>query len=144
MRKIFVGNLSWKATEEELRSLFESVGVVVSVKIVTDQMTGRSKGFAFVEMQDADAAQAAIDKLNNAPFQERNLRISLAQERAERPPREGGSSGYSSREGSSGGYRGGSSSEGGFRGGADRRGGGDFRSSGPSSRSGGFRGSSSR
>lgn len=144
MRKIFVGNLSWKATEEELRSLFETVGVVVSVKIVTDQMTGRSKGFAFVEMQDADAAQAAIDKLNNAPFQERNLRISLAQERAERPPREGGGAGgggYSSREGG-GGFRGGSS-EGGFRGG-ERRGGGEFRSSGPSSRPGGFRGSSSR
>jgi RNA recognition motif-containing protein len=135
MRKLFVGNLSWKATEDELRALFETIGVVVSVKIVTDQMTGRSKGFAFVEMQDADTAQAAIDKLNNAPFQERNLRISLAQERTERPPREGG--GYS-REGG-GGFRGNSE---GFRGG-DRRG-GDFRSSGTGGRAGGFRGNSPR
>lgn len=119
MKKLFVGNLSWKATEDQLREMFETIGAVASVKIVIDQMTGKSKGFAFVEMEDADSAQAAIDKLNNQPLMDRNLRVSLAQERTERSgPREGG-------------FRGGS-------GGGERR---EFRSPRPagSSRPGGFR-----
>ena len=51
MKKIFVGNLSWKATEDVLRPLFEAYGTVVSVKVIVDQYTGKSKGFAFVEME---------------------------------------------------------------------------------------------
>lgn len=123
MKKLFVGNLSWKATEDQLKEFFETIGAVVSVKIVIDQMTGKSKGFAFIEMQDADAAQAAIDKLNNQPFLDRNIRVSLAQERTERSgPREGG-------------FRGAGGAGGGDRG--ERR---DFRSSRPmGSRTGGFR-----
>lgn len=82
--KLFVGNLSWKATEESLRPVFEAFGKVLSVKIVTDN-TGRSKGFGFVEMGSADEANAAIEGLNEKPHLERNMRVSLAQERTERP-----------------------------------------------------------
>lgn len=90
MKKIFVGNLPWKATEDSLKSLFEAHGPVVSVKIILDQYTGKSKGFGFVEMEDSDSANAAIRELNDKPYMERNLRVSLAQERA---PREGGMGG---------------------------------------------------
>lgn len=105
-KKIFVGNLAWKATEESLKTLFEAYGKVVSIKIVMDQYTGKSKGFGFVEMEDADAAQNAIRELNDKPYLERNLRVSLAQERQDR--REGGSGGGGNRSfGNSerGGYR---------------------------------------
>lgn len=86
-KKIFVGNLSWKATEDQLRSLFEAHGTVLSVKIITDQYTGKSKGFGFVEMEDADAADKAIRELNDKPLLDRNMRVSLAQERTERTDR---------------------------------------------------------
>lgn len=81
MKKIFVGNLSWKTTEDQLKSHFETYGPVLSAKIVTDQMTGKSKGFGFVEMGDADSANAAIRELNGKPLVDRALRVSLAQER---------------------------------------------------------------
>lgn len=84
MKKIFVGNLSWKVTEDLLKPLFEGFGKVVSIKIITDQYTGKSKGFGFVEMDSADSAAKAIDGLNDKPLLERNLRVSLAQERTER------------------------------------------------------------
>jgi RNA recognition motif-containing protein len=82
MKKLFVGNLAWRATEEELKQLFESAGgQVLSVKIVVDQYTGKSKGFGFVEMDSEESAQNAIRELNDKPYQERPLRVSLAQER---------------------------------------------------------------
>jgi RNA recognition motif-containing protein len=89
MKRIFVGNLPWKATEELLKTLFEAHGEVVSVRIVTDPITGKSRGFAFVEMADADAAKKAIEALDNTPFLERPLRVSLAHDRprGERPSR---------------------------------------------------------
>lgn len=95
MKKIFVGNLSWKATEEMLKQLFEAFGEVVSVKIIKDQYTDKSKGFGFVEMRDAEGAEKAIRELNDKPFLERNLRVSQAQERQERTGggREGGGGG---------------------------------------------------
>ncbi len=104
MKKIFVGNLSWKTTEEQLKAHFEQFGQVVSAKIVTDQMTGKSKGFGFVEMADAESANQAIRELNGKPLLDRPLRISLAQERdrsERREPREhssygGGRSNYRS------------------------------------------------
>lgn len=110
MKKIFVGNLSWKATEESLRPLFEAYGNVISIKIVTDQYTGKSKGFAFVEMESPEAAKAAIEGLNDKPVLDRNIRVSLAQERTERrefTPRGPGGSGGGSRggNGGGGGYR---------------------------------------
>lgn len=101
MKKIFVGNLSWKTTEDALKAHFEAFGKVISAKIVIDQITGKSKGFGFVEMEDAEAAATAIRELNGKPLLDRALRISLAQERerTERQPREsygGGRSNYRS------------------------------------------------
>lgn len=90
MKKLFVGNLPWKATEEALKKHFESVGAVVSAKIIIDQATGKSKGFGFVEMETAEGASAAIKELNDKPLIDRNLRVSLAldrQPRQERAPR---------------------------------------------------------
>lgn len=103
MKKIFVGNLSWKATEESLKQLFEAFGEVVSVKIIKDQYTDKSKGFGFIEMRTADDAERAIRELNDKPYLERNLRVSLAQERQERS---GGGGGGGGREGGRGEYRG--------------------------------------
>ncbi|MBA3815744.1 MAG: RNA-binding protein [Parachlamydiaceae bacterium] len=83
-KKLFVGNLSWKATEDTLRPVFEAYGKVVSIKIITDH-TGRSKGFGFVEMEGPEDAQNAINNLNEKPHLDRNMRVSLAQERTDRP-----------------------------------------------------------
>lgn len=111
-KKLFVGNLSWKATEESLKQVFEGCGKVVSVKIITDH-TGRSKGFGFVEMETSEDAQNAINNLNEKPHLDRNMRVSFAEERANRPA--GGGGGGERRE-----YRSGSSS-GGNRGFGNRR-----------------------
>lgn len=94
MKKLFVGNLPWKATEEELKQLFESCGEVVSVKIVVDQYTGKSKGFGFVEMESAEGAQNAIRELNGKVYLERDLRVSLAQERPAGERSSGGGGGF--------------------------------------------------
>jgi len=80
--KIYVGNLSYTASEEELKDLFEQHGAVVSVKIITDKFSGKSKGFGFVEMDGADKASAAVEALNGVNFKGRNLRVSEARERA--------------------------------------------------------------
>ena len=82
--KIFVGNLSWDATEDALRQLFEAYGEVISIRIVQDPYTGRSKGFGFVEMKDAAAGQAACDALNDSDFLGRPLRVSPARAEGER------------------------------------------------------------
>lgn len=89
MKKLFVGNLSWNTSEDDLREHFETCGRVVSVKIITDKTTNKSKGFGFVEMETADEANAAIEKLHDKMLHDRNLRVSLAQERQERPARGG-------------------------------------------------------
>lgn len=95
-QKIFVGNLAWGATEDGLRAVFEEFGDVVSVRIVNDPYTGRSKGFGFVEMKESADAAMAIEKLNDANFQGRPLRVGLARQEARgprdssRPPRNGG------------------------------------------------------
>lgn len=101
MKKLFIGNLSWKATEETLRPLFEAYGKVISIKIVTDQYTGKSKGFAFVEMETEEGAEAAIRELNDRPVLDRNIRVSAAQERQPGQRKEfgGGGPGGSSRGG---------------------------------------------
>ncbi len=124
-KKLFVGNLSWKATEESLRPAFEAFGKVVSVKIITDH-TGRSKGFGFVEMESADEAQNAIQGLNEKLHLDRNMRVSLAQERTERPAGE-------RRERSGGGFGGGFGGGGGGFGGG---GGGGFGGKGGGGRGG--------
>jgi len=109
MKKIFVGNLAWRASEEDLKKLFEAYGNVLSVKIVNDQYTGKSKGFGFVEMETAEGAQAAIGGLNDKEYEGRNLRVSAAQDRPSEgrgPGGGGGGGGYGDRERrpSSGGY----------------------------------------
>lgn len=89
MKKLFVGNLSWKSSEDDLKNLFSKFGGVASVRIIVDQYTGKSKGFGFVEMEDADGAAKAIAELNETPFMDRNIRVSAALERQERAPGSG-------------------------------------------------------
>lgn len=88
MAKLYIGNLPWRCSEQELEEVFAAVGTVQSVAIITDRETGRSRGFGFVEMDDA-GARAAIERLNGRDFQGRPLRVSEAQERERggRPPR---------------------------------------------------------
>jgi len=81
MKKLYVGNLSYDATENELQALFAEHGTVASTKIIRDRDTNTSKGFAFVEMEDGAAADAAMDALNDAEFMGRNLRVNEARER---------------------------------------------------------------
>jgi len=80
VKKIYVGNLSWNSSEADLRELFSSVGEVHSVAVITDRDTGRSRGFGFVEMDDADAAKA-ISQLNGRELDQRALRVNEAQDR---------------------------------------------------------------
>jgi cold-inducible RNA-binding protein len=88
-KKLYVGNLNYATTEADLSDLFGAVGEVLSVNLITDRMTGRSKGFAFVEMSDANAAQQAIDQLNGREVDGRPLKV--AEARPRREDRRGGS-----------------------------------------------------
>ncbi|MBC7382171.1 MAG: RNA-binding protein [Bacteroidia bacterium] len=85
---IYIGNLNWTATDDELRSLFSQFGEVTSINIVNDKFTGRSKGFGFVEMPDNASAQSAINSLNGQSFKDRNITVNEARPREERPNRE--------------------------------------------------------
>ncbi len=91
MTTLYVGNLPFSATEEEVRSLFEQHGKVDSVKIINDRDTGRPRGFCFVDMPGSDAANA-IQQMNGVEMNGRQLRVNEARERAARPPRGGGAS----------------------------------------------------
>ena len=82
-KKLYVGNLSYKTTEEELRELFGGVGTVVSAVVITDRMTGRSKGFGFVEFESAEDAAKAVEKFNNYSFMDRNLTVNEARPQGE-------------------------------------------------------------
>lgn len=84
MKSIYVGNLPFSASEDELRELFATYGNVDSVRLMTDRDTGRPRGFGFVTMSDTDAA-SAIQALDGKDFGGRNLRVNEAQERKERP-----------------------------------------------------------
>ncbi|MDR1684900.1 MAG: RNA-binding protein [Desulfovibrio sp.] len=86
-KSLYVGNLPWSATEEGIRGLFAEHGNVVSVKLISDRETGRARGFGFVEMDDADAP-GAVQALNGAAYEGRNLRVNEAQPREARPPRQ--------------------------------------------------------
>lgn len=85
-KSLYVGNLPWSATEEEVRNLFANHGSVNSVKLVSDRETGRARGFGFVEMEDADAA-GAVEALDGMSFGGRTLRVNEAQPRAPRQSR---------------------------------------------------------
>ena len=83
MKKIYVGNLPWSTTEAELSDLFSSYGEVASSAVITDRETGRSRGFGFIEMDDA-GADKAISELDGRDLGGRSLRVSQAQERQRR------------------------------------------------------------
>lgn len=106
--KLYVGNLSYSVTEDELRALFAQAGNVTSVAVIKDRDTGQSKGFGFVELSTQAEAQQAISRFNGQKLGERTLTVNLARPKEER----GTSSGY-------GGYGGGGSK--------NRRGGGGSR-----------------
>jgi cold-inducible RNA-binding protein len=90
--RIYVGNLSYQATEDELRELFEPYGEVAEVNVITDRDTGRSRGFAFVEMPNAQEGSAAIEALDGKETGGRNLRVNEAQPR-QQSGRSGGGGG---------------------------------------------------
>lgn len=88
--KLFIGNLSYQATEEDLRELFQQAGTVESVRIITDQFTGRPRGFGFVEMSSKEEAERAIELLNGRLFRDRNLVVNEARPQPSRAPGGGG------------------------------------------------------
>ena len=81
---IYVGNIAWSMTEDELNALFSEFGTVSSAKIITDKYSGRSKGFGFVEMDNDAEAEAAIEALNDSDQNGRNLRVNQARPREDR------------------------------------------------------------
>ena len=93
MKNIFVGNLDFSVREEAIRSLFETYGAVERVSIMTDRETGRSRGFAFVEMTNEGEAERAISALNGTNMSGRALNVNEARPKAERGPRPGGGGG---------------------------------------------------
>lgn len=106
--KLYVGNLSFKTTNDSLRQLFEQHGSVRSAEVVMDRMTGRSRGFGFVEMDDSGQAQAAIAALNGKNIDGRDLTVNEARPREERSfGGGGGGRGYGGGGGGRGGYGGG-------------------------------------
>ncbi len=88
--KLFIGNLSFQATEEDLRELFQQAGNVETVRIITDQFTGRPRGFGFVEMATKEEATKAVEMLNGRLFRDRNL---VVDEARPQPQRSGGGGG---------------------------------------------------
>jgi len=117
---IYVGNLSWSMTDDDLSSLFSQYGTVTSAKILKEKNTGRSKGFGFVEMEDEEAAKTAIATLNESEVQGRKLIVNESQPRPE-----------------GGGYK---KSGGGGYGGGGRNSGGGYGGGGGSSSGGGYGG----
>jgi RNA recognition motif-containing protein len=123
---IYVGNLSWTMTDEDLNTMFTEFGTVTSAKILKDKMNGRSKGFGFVEMTDDEQAKAAIAALNETEVQGRKIIVNESQPR---PEGGGGDGGYKKRS-----FGGGSGGGGGYKksggygggGGGNRGGGGGY------------------
>jgi len=85
---IYVGNLPYAVTEDDLRELFEEFGEVTSAKIIMDKYSGRSKGFGFVEMANDPEANQAIENLNDSDFKGRNIRVNQAREKSDNFNRE--------------------------------------------------------
>jgi RNA recognition motif-containing protein len=115
---IYIAGLSYNVTDADLQELFKSYGEVASAKVITDRMTGRSRGFGFVEMPNDEEGQKAIEELNSAEYDGKVISVSVANPRQERPQDSGGR------------YHGG----GGFR-----SGGGGFRKDSGYRRDGGYR-----
>jgi RNA recognition motif-containing protein len=102
-KKLFVGNLPWSATEAELEEIFAQYGQLVSVSLITDRMSGRSKGFAFVEYETEEAAQAAVDGAEGMEVDGRPMKVNIARPKAPREDRGPRTGGYN-RGGGGGGY----------------------------------------
>ncbi|MFZ2205240.1 MAG: RNA-binding protein [Minisyncoccia bacterium] len=109
--KLYVGGLPYSTQEDALKELFAQAGNVTSAVIIMDKMSGRSKGFGFVEMSTDEEAQGAVSMFNGQEFEGRKLTVNEARPMEARPPRTGGAGGYSS-GGNSGGYGGGNRSGG--------------------------------
>jgi RNA recognition motif-containing protein len=96
--RLFVGNLSYNTLENDLVDHFSQAGLVRSADVVFDKFTGKSRGFAFVEMGTSDEANKAVEMFHNKEFQGRNLTVNVARPKEDRPPREnaggGGGGGY--------------------------------------------------
>ena len=105
--KLYVGNLSFNTTENELQELFSQAGTVQEVSLMQDKFTGKSRGFAFVTMGSEEDAQNAISKLNGQTVEGRALTVNEARPREPRPPGGGGGRGGYGGGGSGGGYGGG-------------------------------------
>ena len=125
--KLYVGNLSYQTTEDDLRSHFEQAGTVSSCDLILDKFTSKSRGFGFIEMGSDEDAQKAIESLNGQEFDGRPLVVNEARPREDRGPRGGGGGG---------GYGGGGGGYGGGGGGGGFGGGGRGRPSGKGSRRG--------
>jgi len=122
--KLFVGNLSFKTTENDLQDAFAACGTVVETNIMMDRMTGRPRGFAFVTMSSPEEAEKAIEALHGKEFDGRALTVNVARPREDRPPGGGGGGGgrgprreYGGGGGGGGGGRGGDRGDRGDRGG---------------------------
>jgi cold-inducible RNA-binding protein len=133
--KLYVGNLPFATTAQDLEALFGEVGTVSVVEIIFDKFTGRSRGFAFVTLANGEEAQKGVEKFHGHQLEGRALAVNIARPREERPPGggdrgdRGGFGGGGGRGGrGGGGYRGGRGGGGGYRGGGDRgeRGGGGY------------------
>lgn len=120
--KLYVGNLSFNVTNQDLQEHFAAAGAVESANVVMDRETGRSRGFGFVEMASDDEANAAIAQFNGTEFDGRNLVVNEARPREDN---RGGGGGYGG-GGGGGGRRGGGGGYGGGGGGGRRGGGGDY------------------
>ena len=84
-RKLFVGGLPYSVSDNQLEELFSNHGTVESARVITDRMTGRSRGFGFVEMSSEEEAQEAMEKLNGTEYEGRNLTVNEARPRTNRP-----------------------------------------------------------
>lgn len=94
--KLFIGRISFDTTDESLETLFKQYGAVISAKVIMDRDTNRSKGFAFVEMENLNEAQAAIKALDNTEFEGRTIVVNVAKPREDRPMGGGGGRGNDS------------------------------------------------
>ena len=121
--KLYVGNLPFASTAQDLEALFGQVGTVNVVEIIFDKFTGRSRGFAFVTMANGDEAQKAVEQFHGHEIEGRALSVNIARPREERAPRSFGEGGG----GGGGGYRGGGGGGGGRGGRGGRGGGGGYR-----------------
>lgn len=105
MPKLYIGNLAYSATSEDLEALFSRIGKVESAAVVTDKFSGRSKGFGFVEMLDSNEAANAIESLNDSEFQGRRIKVAEARAGEQRGPGGGGGRGGRPGGGGRGGQR---------------------------------------